>query len=185
MNGRLESIRRIHNDVISSLDLDVISEVAIILKNTMIAGNKVMMIGCGGSAADAQHFSAELVGRFHRTRAGLPAIALTTDSSILTALANDFGFAEVFARQVQALGRKGDILIAISTSGSSEVILRAIQCAKLHGIETICFTGLRGTLMASESWKAIVAPSESTARIQEAHGLAIHMICHLIDEALA
>jgi D-sedoheptulose 7-phosphate isomerase len=182
--NRLEAIRRIHLDVISLMDLENIESIASKIFDTMIHGQKVMICGCGGSAADAQHLAAELVGRFLRDRPGLPAMALTTDSALITAISNDFGFDQIFSRQLQALGRPGDLLIAISTSGKSPSILRAIESAKTYGMRSLMLTGLRGVEAANMCDYRIVIPSESTARIQEGHGLTVHMICCLIDEWL-
>lgn len=181
---RLIAIAEIHNKVITAMDLGVVHNIADAIARAFGTSNKVLIAGCGGSAADAQHLAAELVGRFHRERIAMPAIALTTDTSILTAVGNDYGFDQIFARQIEALGRSGDVFIAISTSGKTVAIQRAIRVAQAKGLRVILFTGQRG-VAAVETFTpdyALVAPSESVARIQEAHGLAIHMICHLLDE---
>ena len=140
-------------------------------------GGKVMTFGNGGSAADAQHIAAELVGRLTVDRAPLPAVALTVDSSALTAIANDYGFESVFDRQLRALGRPGDVAIAITTSGKSPSILRAVRAAKELGVVTIGLTGARGTEFASSCDVGIVVPSEDTARIQECHITIGHLVC--------
>jgi len=148
---------------------------------------KVLICANGGSAADAQHFAAELVGRFEQERPALPAIALTTDSSILTALGNDYSFAQIFARQVSALGRPGDILVAISTSGHSENILAAIESAHEQEMLVIALTGKRGGRVKEVLFDTdlhICVPSERTARIQEVHALTIHCLCDGIDAML-
>ena len=149
------------------------------------AGGKLLFFGNGGSAADAQHLAAEFVGRFVRERAGLPAIALTTDSSILTAVGNDYGFDQIFARQVQALGRPGDIAIAISTSGNSPNVIEAVKAARKGYLKTIGLSGKDGGLLAAEADVVITIASTSTARIQECHITIGHLLCELTEEALA
>ena len=152
------------------------------------AGNKVLICGNGGSAADAQHFSAELINRFEKERAPLPAIALTTDSSNLTSIANDYHYDEVFATQVQALGQEGDILVAISTSGNSNSINRAIEEALKKGLYVLALTGEDGGKLKefnSPNITLLHAPSGRTARIQEVHILVIHIWCGLIDAEFA
>lgn len=151
---------------------------------TLKAGGKILICGNGGSAADAQHWAGELVSRFHYDRPGLPAIALTTDSSILTAVGNDYGFERVFARQIEALGNEGDALLAISTSGNSPNILAALSAARQRGIATIGFTGRTGGKMADLCDICIRIPSESTPRIQEGHEVLGHAICAMIESAL-
>lgn len=151
------------------------------------AGNKILTCGNGGSAADAQHFAAELVCRFERERPGLPAVALTTDSSALTAISNDYSYDEVFAKQVTALGQAGDILLAISTSGNSANVLRAIEAAHAKGLTVVALTGRDGGNIAKllqDNDVEIRVPSNSTARVQEVHLLTIHCLCHQIDEVL-
>lgn len=151
------------------------------------AGNKILSCGNGGSAADAQHFSAELVCRFERERPGLPAIALTTDTSALTAISNDYQYDEVFAKQVHALGQTGDVLLAISTSGNSANVVRAIEAAHAKGLTVVALTGRDGGNIASllqDNDVEIRVPSNSTARVQEVHLLTIHCLCHQIDEVL-
>jgi len=147
-------------------------------------GGKVLLCGNGGSAAEAQHIAAELVGRFKLERPALPAIALTTNSSILTAIANDYTFDDVFARQVGGLGSAGDVLFAYSTSGNSKNVLRAIQAAKIVGMKTIGFTGASGGAMANACDVCIKAPSEDTPTVQECHTAAGHAICRLVEEIL-
>src|SRR5438132_1803387 len=149
------------------------------------AGGKLLFFGNGGSAADAQHLAAEFVGRFVRERAGLPAIALTTDSSILTAVGNDYGFDEIFARQVQALGRPGDVAIAISTSGNSPNIIEGVKAARKGYLKTIGLSGKDGGLLATEADVVITIASTSTARIQECHITIGHLLCELTEEAMA
>lgn len=149
------------------------------------AGGKVLTFGNGGSAADAQHFAAEIVGRYLKERAAWPAIALTTDTSILTAVANDFGYDAVFRRQVEALGRKGDVAVGISTSGRSPSVVTALAKAREMGLVTIGMTGQGGGKLAGQVDYLIDVPSPATPRIQEVHGLAIHVLCAIVEEAIA
>lgn len=151
------------------------------------AGGKVMACGNGGSAADAQHFAAELMGRFERERQELAAIALTTDTSILTAVGNDYSYDEVFSKQVRGLGKKGDILIGISTSGNSKNVIKAIEAAKKLGIKIIALTGNGGGKIAQLLDKDdihLCAPSTRTARIQETHLVLLHALCDGVDHIL-
>lgn len=155
-----------------------------ILNNSLLAGQKILICGNGGSAADAQHFSAELLNRYHRDRPGLPAIALTTDSSTLTAIANDYDYNQIFAKQVTALGQPGDILVAISTSGQSGNINEAIMAANEKEMSVIALTGRDGGAAAqllNENSIEIRVPSTVTARIQEVHLLVLHILCELLD----
>ena len=149
------------------------------------AGGKVLVCGNGGSAADAQHFAAELVGRFERERPGLPAIALTTDTSALTAIANDYAFEQVFSRQVEALGRRGDLLLGISTSGNSPNVVRAAEVAKQAGLTVVGMTGQGGGKLATLADHLVAVPSTRVARVQELHELALHALSAAIDEGLA
>ncbi len=159
-------------------DIDVIAQ---LINTRLVQGNKLFFCGNGGSAADSQHLAAEFVGRYKKTRNALPAIALTVDSSALTAIGNDFGFEDIFARQLSGLGQKGDLLIAISTSGNSANILRAIDMAKEMDITTIGFTGSKGGKMLQECDYCIKAPSDETNHIQEMHIAIGHYICELCD----
>jgi D-sedoheptulose 7-phosphate isomerase len=149
------------------------------------AGNKILTFGNGGSAADAQHFAGELVGRYLRDRPGLPAIALTTDPSILTAVGNDLGFDLVFRRQVEALGQRGDVAVAISTSGRSPNVLEAVRLAKERGLVTVALTGGGGGRLAGMVDYLIDVPHASTPRIQEVHGMVVHVLCQIVEEAIA
>lgn len=144
-------------------------------------GGKVLWCGNGGSAADSQHLAAELVGRFRRERRGLASVALTTDTSILTSLANDYGYECVFARQVEALGAAGDVIVGISTSGNSQNVLRALMAARNLRLVTVAFTGAGGGKLASFADHLFAVESRDTARIQEAHILAGHMLCDWIE----
>jgi len=150
-------------------------------------GNKILACGNGGSAADCQHFAAELVGRFERERLPLPGIALTTDTSILTAVGNDYGYNDIFAKQVQAFGQPGDVLLAISTSGNSANILAAMEAAREREMHIVALTGRDGGKMGEQLTVQdvhICVPHERTARIQEVHLLVIHCLCDGIDAAL-
>jgi D-sedoheptulose 7-phosphate isomerase len=147
-------------------------------------GNKILICGNGGSAADSQHFAAELVGRFKLERKGLPAIALTTDTSILTAIGNDYGFDQIFERQVEALGKEGDILVGISTSGNSENVIRAVKKAKEIGIYTIGLLGKSGGKLKDLVDLSLVVPSNNTPRIQECHVLIYHIVCEEVEKRL-
>jgi D-sedoheptulose 7-phosphate isomerase len=154
---------------------------------SLLADGKILSCGNGGSAADAQHFSGELLGRFEMERPGLPAVALTTDSSTLTALSNDYGYEDVFAKQVRALGQAGDVLLAISTSGNSENVLRATGMAQSRGMTVVALTGGDGGRISAALRPAdieICVPSPRTCRVQEVHILIIHCICDLIDAGL-
>lgn len=148
------------------------------------AGNKLLLIGNGGSAADAQHIAAEIVGRYKQERPGWAAIALTTDTSALTAIANDYGFEQVFARQVQGLARRGDILFALTTSGRSPNILAALKTARDMGVTTVGFTGAKGESMRASCDQLFVAPTDDTPVVQQIHMMAMHAICDDIEQAL-
>lgn len=153
----------------------------------LLGGHKVLICGNGGSAADAQHFASEMVNRFEHDRPGLPAIALTTDTSTLTSIANDDAFEQIFARQVRVLGQGGDVLVAISTSGRSPNILEAIHAARERDLQVIALTGRDGGPLAellTERDVEIRVPSQRTARIQETHLVVIHSLCDLIDRQL-
>jgi len=148
------------------------------------AGNKLLIIGNGGSAADAQHIAAEIVGRYKKDRPGYAAIALTTDTSALTAITNDYGFEQVFARQVEGLGRRGDVLLALSTSGRSPNILAALRKARELGLVTIGFTGTRGEAMGANCDHLLIAPSDDTPVIQQIHLAVAHGVCDAIEQAM-
>jgi len=150
-------------------------------EHAMRNGNKLMFVGNGGSAADAQHLAAELVVRFKLDRPGLPALALTVDSSALTAIGNDFGFDQLFSRQVQAMGQAGDILFALSTSGKSENILKAVPAAHAAGVKVVALTGKAGGPLADIADICLRMPSHDTPRIQEGHTLIGHMLCEALE----
>ena len=154
------------------------------MTQAIAGGGKILVCGNGGSAADAQHFAAELIGRFEQERSAWPAIALTTDTSILTAIGNDYGFADVFSRQVQGLGRPGDVLIGISTSGNSENVTRAVAAAKSQEIQTVGLLGKDGGSLKDLVDCALVISDKNTARIQEAHIFILHFWAMLIERQL-
>ncbi len=164
-----------------------VSDAALLMTSSMISGNKILTCGNGGSAADAQHFSSELLNRFERERQPLPAIALTTDSSALTSIANDYDYNLVFAKQIRALGQIDDVLLAITTSGGSANIIEAIHAAHERGMRIVALTGRdggeTGALMQTNDIE-IRVPGSSTARIQEVHLLILHCLCELIDQQL-
>lgn len=162
--------------------LPLVEEVAQAIISALALGGKILVCGNGGSAADAQHFAAELTGRYRRERTPLAAVALTTDSSALTCIGNDYAFDEVFSRQVRALASKGDVVFGITTSGNSPNVVKALEAAKEKGAITIGFTGGTGGRVAETADYAVVVPAKATARIQEMHILLIHMICERIDD---
>ena len=178
LNEHLATLKALLEDTTS------INECAAIIRETFESGGKVLVCGNGGSAADAQHLAAEFVGRYEKERKGLPAIALTTDTSALTALANDYDFERVFARQVDALAREGDCLIAISTSGNSRNVLAAVMAARAKGCRIVGLTGAGGKKLAGLCDACVLVPSNRTARIQEAHITIAHAWCELIDEEI-
>lgn len=176
-----------HLEVIQALlqsNLNEIERAGALIRETLAQGRKVLLCGNGGSAADAQHIAAELVGRYEVQRRAWPAIALTTDTSALTALSNDYGYEDVFARQVEALASEGDLLLALSTSGASANVIKAAQTARRLGCRTIALTGGAGDPLASLCDLAVVVPSVRTSRIQEAHITIGHLWCELIDAEL-
>jgi D-sedoheptulose 7-phosphate isomerase len=176
---------REHIDAIQSLldaRLSEIEQAGLLICKTLAAGNKILLCGNGGSAADAQHIAAELVGRYEGERRSFPAISLTTDTSALTALSNDYGYEEVFARQVQGLAVAGDCLIAISTSGKSPNVTKAAQKASSMGCTVIGLSGCSGEPLAAHCDIAIVVPSDRTSRVQEAHITIGHLWCEMVDK---
>jgi D-sedoheptulose 7-phosphate isomerase len=178
---------RAHQQTIEKMRLqlaDPVAEALELLVSTLQNGGKVLIAGNGGSAADAQHFAAELVGRFLRERRALPAVALTTDSSILTAVANDYGFEQVFSRQIEALARPGDLFVGISTSGNSANICHAAAVAVDCGCRCLFLTGESGGRLAGLPGLCLQVPSTRTPHIQEGHGLLIHLLCDLVEQRL-
>lgn len=161
-----------------------IDEAAGTIISALRTGRKILICGNGGSASDAQHFAAEIVGRFTRERSAWPALALTTDTSALTAVANDYGYENVFSRQVEALGKPGDVLIGISTSGNSKNIIKAVHQANTSDLQTIALTGNGGGTLADVADMAVKAPSDVTARIQEVHIFILHFWADTAEAAL-
>jgi D-sedoheptulose 7-phosphate isomerase len=159
-------------------------KIAAVISAALRAGNKLLIIGNGGSAADAQHIAAEIVGRYKQDRPAYAAIALTTDTSALTAVANDYGFEHVFARQVAGLGQRGDVLLALSTSGQSPNILAALRTARERGLVTVGFTGAKGAALGSLCDHLLVAPSDDTPIVQQIHLTVAHGICEEIEQSM-
>lgn len=176
-----------HRDVITTIERDLsplIAELVTLLEETFTKGGKLLVMGNGGSAADAQHFVAEIVGRFRMERKALPAIALSTDTSILTAIGNDYGFDRVFRRQVEALAVPGDLVVGISTSGNSPNVLQALELAREKGCRTAGLLGRDGGTIKAVCDLALVVPSSDTPRVQEGHITIIHIVCDLLEKAL-
>ena len=162
--------------------LEELLEVAGVASSTIKTGHKIMLCGNGGSAADSQHIAAELIGRFEKERSSMAAIALTTDTSALTAIGNDYGYDQVFSRQVEGLGQSGDLLIGISTSGNSKNVVKAMEVAQSKGIRTVALVGDKpdGAMQVIADY-VLAAPSTNTARIQECHILMMHTLCQLVE----
>ena len=161
-----------------------ISDIAAILQDALLKGNKILLAGNGGSAADAQHLAGEFVSRFNYDRPGLAAFALTTDTSVLTAVGNDYGYEKVFSRQIEAVGREGDIFIGISTSGTSPNILNALLAGQDHGLTTIGFCGTHTKEFQKHCDYIFSAPSSSTPKIQEMHIIVGHIVCGLVESSI-
>lgn len=164
---------------------DFLDELARWTANLIVHGSRVLVCGNGGSAAEAQHFATELIGRYLAERRPLPAIALSADGSLLTCIGNDYVFADIFTRQVQAHGQRGDLLVALSTSGKSRNVLHAVRSARAKGMYTLALLGKDGGDLAECADREWIVPSERTARIQEAHLFFIHVVCDYVDAALA
>jgi D-sedoheptulose 7-phosphate isomerase len=170
--------------LLESPTLDAILEAGEMIARSLASGGTVLLFGNGGSAADASHIAAELLGRFQRERRALPAVALADSQSTLTAIANDYGFEHVFARQIEALGRAGDVAIAISTSGASANVLAGARAARERGLATIALTGAAGQELQAAVDVCIAVASTTTARIQEGHILVAHLLCELVDQTI-
>jgi D-sedoheptulose 7-phosphate isomerase len=164
--------------------IDTIIEVANVIAGAFNKGKKVILFGNGGSATDASHLAAEFINRFQKERPSLPAIALNADMAVITAIANDYDFSEIFSKQLKSLSDEGDVVIAISTSGSSANILKAMDAAKRKKLITIAFTGLKGDKFASKAQYAFIVPSDKTPRIQETHITLGHVLCRMVEEIL-
>jgi D-sedoheptulose 7-phosphate isomerase len=166
------------------MELTPVTRAADVIGEAFGRGGRLYVFGNGGSAADAQHMAAEMVGRFARERRALPAIALTTDASVLTSVANDYSFERVFVRQLEALGRPGDVAFGISTSGNSANVLEAIRAARTGGLQTVALTGCDGGALGASAEIHINVPDGSTARVQEVHRTLIHAICELVEDSI-
>ncbi|MEZ5283216.1 MAG: SIS domain-containing protein [Vicinamibacterales bacterium] len=177
----LQTTARLHAALADGPAVEVIARAGDVLAGVLGAGGKVLAFGNGGSAADAQHFVAELVGRFERPRRAWPAVALTTDPSVVTAVANDYGFEMVFARQVEALGRAGDLAVGITTSGNSPNVARGLEAARALGLRTVALTGRDGGEAGRLAEVHVNVPEAVTARVQEAHMTVLHLLCACVD----
>lgn len=183
IRSQLES----HSAVVELIRRDMIpliAEMGVLISAALNSGHKLLVMGNGGSAADSQHFVAEIVGRFKMERRALPAIALSTDTSILTAVGNDYGFDSVFRRQVEALAAPGDVVVGISTSGNSPNVLKALELARQKQCRTVGLLGKDGGSIKPACDLALVVPSNDTPRIQEGHGMIIHIVCDLVEKTL-
>jgi D-sedoheptulose 7-phosphate isomerase len=176
-----EAAIALHRNV-AGADLAPVLEAAAAIRASLRRGGKLLIFGNGGSAADAQHMAAELVNRLQRERRAIAAIALTTDTSIVTSIANDYSFERVFVRQIEALGRRGDAALGISTSGSSANVVKALEAARSKGLTTIALTGRDGGAAAAAADVLVNVPSDSAARVQEVHRTLIHALCELIEQ---
>lgn len=181
INGHREAV----DASFTAPQVEVLMRITDAVIKALRSGNKLLLCGNGGSAADSQHIAAEFISRYKLERPSLPAIALTTDTSILTATANDYDFARVFSRQVEGLGQKGDLLIGISTSGNSENVLRALETAKAKGLVTVGLTGKKGGKLAGTADICFCAQTDDTPNIQEIHITALHAISDIAEKALA
>ncbi len=183
----LRTIERVLDDAVAlhqqmrAGPLDAVARAADLIVSVYRAGGKVLVFGNGGSAADAQHFAAELVGRFERDRPGMAAVALTTDTCVMSAVANDYGFERIFARQIEALGRPGDVAVAISTSGASPNVVAGVREAVGRGLHTVALTGRNGGALGGMAQVHINVPHDVTCRIQEVHMTLLHAICEIVE----
>ncbi len=187
MLDEIRSHLKAHQEVVQAIEDRLaagISRTAEMIGEALQGGNKLLLMGNGGSAADAQHFAAEIVGRFRMERRGLPAMALSTDTSILTAIGNDYGFDAVFRRQVEALAAEGDVVVGISTSGMSENVFSALSLARQMGCRTVGLLGKDGGTIRDIVDIDLTVPSKDTPRIQEGHIMVIHIICDLVEKKL-
>lgn len=178
-----ESIQ-VKEKFIDEKNIDKILEVSKIIANAFNDSKKLILFGNGGSSADASHIAAEFINRFKRERPGLPAIALNTDMAVITSIANDYDFSEIFAKQLKAVSNEGDIVIALSTSGNSPNILKAMDVARKKRLTTVAFTGSKGDKFASKATYAFIVPSDNTPRIQETHITIGHVLCQMVEEIL-
>jgi phosphoheptose isomerase len=187
----LRTVERVLDDAVAlhrqarTGNLEPVAAAAGLIAEAYAAGGKVLAFGNGGSAADAQHFAAELVGRFERDRTGMAVLALTTDSCVLTSVANDYGFERIFARQIEALGRAGDVAVAISTSGQSPNVIEAVREAAARGLRTVALTGRDGGALGAMVEVHINVPHATTCRVQEVHMTLLHAICEIVERGIA
>jgi D-sedoheptulose 7-phosphate isomerase len=179
-----QSLRALERATQDAALLSTARKIAAVVIAALRAGNKLLIIGNGGSAADAQHIAAEIIGRYKQDRPAYAAVALTTDTSALTAIANDYGFEKVFARQIEGLGRRGDVLLALSTSGRSPNILAALRTARERGLVTIAFTGSKGEALGTHCDHLLVAPTDDTPVVQQIHLVLAHGICEEIEQTM-
>lgn len=181
-----DDIFRQHREAIeksfTAPQISILDQISRRIAEALRAGHKILLCGNGGSAADSQHIAAEFIGRFKRERRSLPAIALTTDTSILTAVGNDYSYEKVFSRQVEGLGEKGDVLIALSTSGNSKNVLEAVKAAKSRGMITVGFTGAKGGSLKEIADHSFQAQSSETSHIQEVHITALHALSEVVED---
>jgi D-sedoheptulose 7-phosphate isomerase len=177
---------RVHEGAVRELagQASLLAEIAECLTRCVRSGRRIYVLGNGGSAADAQHIAAEIMGKFRRDRRGFPATALTTDTSLLTAVSNDYGFETIFERQIEALVGDGDVVWVLSTSGRSPNVLRAVRAAKRQGAQVVGFTGGTGGELVKLCDRCLIAAARTSERIQEIHQLAYHIVCHQLEEAL-
>ncbi len=183
IKAELKESMEVTNEVIKKL-LPQIEQAAKLMLSALKAGNKILLFGNGGSAADAQHIAAELIGRYQKDRKSLPAIALSTDTSILTSVSNDYGFETIFARQIEGLAKKGDIALGISTSGNSKNVMLGLKKGKELGCKSLALLGCDGGRIKDAVDLSIVIPSHSTPRIQESHITIAHILCNLIEKEI-
>ncbi len=185
-----EKIKKAFNDSIAikqkfvAENIDTIVEVSNLLAETFNRGGKLLLFGNGGSASDASHIAAEFVNRFRKERPAFPAIALNTDTAVLTSIANDYDYSDVFVRQLKAIAQEGDVVIAISTSGSSQNVIKAVDAARTRKLRTVAFTGAKGDKLASRCDYIFAVPSDNTPRIQETHITLGHVLCQMVEEIL-
>lgn len=188
MKNEINEILEEHKEILKLLNNEnytlVIEKIIEAVLTCLKANKKILIAGNGGSASDAQHFAGEIVGRFLLERKGMPAISLSTDTSVLTCIGNDYGFESIFSRQVEALGEEGDVLFGISTSGNSKNIIKAIEEAKRKGVITIGLLGRDGGLLKEMCDISLVIPFDKTARVQEVHIITIHTICKIVEERM-
>ncbi len=187
MMSEITSQLKAHREVIAQIEGELsplIAEMITLLVETFNSGGKLLVMGNGGSAADAQHFVAEIVGRFKMERRGLPAIALSTDTSILTAIGNDYGFDKIFSRQIEALAAPGDLVVGISTSGNSPNVLQALELARKLECRTVGLLGKDGGTIKDVCSLALIVPTHDTPRVQESHITIIHIVCDLLEKRM-